>query len=71
MKLFAGLLALMLLIGGASFWAWRAAQADLFEVRCGDSVSNRVALGQIRKVAMTAWMPPAVDLRLSTASSTR
>ena len=65
MKLFAGLLALMLAIGAVSFWAWRASpvvspcldveisqsrspdgrvSADVYEKRCGDSVSTHVGL---------------------------
>jgi hypothetical protein len=64
-KLFGGLLALMLAVGAVSFWAWRAAPvpspcqdvevvqshspdgrtlAEVYEKRCGDSVSTHVAL---------------------------
>ena len=65
MKLFGGLLALMLAVGAVSFWAWRAAPvpnpcqdvevaqsrspdgrvtADVYEKRCGDSVTTHVGL---------------------------
>jgi len=64
-KLFGGLLALMLAVGAVSFWAWRASpavdpcqdvevsqsrspdgrvSADVYEKRCGESVTTHVGL---------------------------